>query len=152
VSVDEAIGARATGTSRVRANFLTAEREVGLREGAGLAKAGYALLLQPACQGHENVPRGLRVGKGAMAGGHGSTKCVGDSPQAVVGKTGCQQPCQREGVYGPFPQSPTLEPLEFIVEEADVEGRVVRDDHRALQELRRSGTTRSMRGASATIS
>ena len=115
------------------------EREAGADEDASLAEAGDPPLLQPAGQSHEHVAGGLRIGEGAMAGGHRGAKGVGDGTQAVVRKPGRQKPGQGESVDGAFTQTSPLEALEFVVQEPHVEGRVVGHDHRAPKELEEVG-------------
>jgi len=85
------------------------------------------------------MARSLGIGKCAMTGRHGSPQGVCHRSQAVIRKTGCQSASQRKGVDCPLPESPSSQSLQFIVEKADIERRVMSYYHRALEELEQFG-------------
>ena len=83
----------------------------------------------------EHLGGGLRVGEGTVAGAHLCVEPLGERAQVHPRQAAVEQPAgERDGVDHRGGKAPALEPGQLRVDEADVEARVVRHQHRALGE------------------
>ena len=118
-------------------------RRAGAGEGHRPLQRVDAALGEHLHEGHQQLGRRLGVGQGAVHGAHGRAGPVGERRQVVPLHPPAQQaPGQDQGVEPRLGEVAAGQPAPLVVEEAQVEGRVVRDQHVVAGEVDERGERR----------
>ena len=139
VAIAEQVDAGAGGTSRASSRSAAPAGGPGRRRRRRGHRADAVLLSHAEQDRPADLGRGLGVGQRAVAGPHAGVEALRQRGPGSSGRTrpSSSRPGERDGVDHGRGQPPALPAGDSSgVDEADVEARVVRDQHRSARELR----------------